>query len=1471
MSTSIETLQTQVSKLYIAFFGRAPEAFGFFYWTQALTKGAPVSAIAESFSKSSEFVSQYGSLTPEDQVARFYQNVLDRPADKEGLAFWTGKLNEGLAFYDIAYSIINTAFQGGTGVNPLDQALVQNKVTVAEYVAVTLATHSAQLATVAFEGVTAEPASVQAAFARLLALTQPAPAQDDNDSNDGVGDVGGGGGGGGGGSGDTDVIRITAQNANLTTDPNTLQNATVVTTAGDDSIETPFAFLAGTTIDGGGGTDTLGVTEGGVFTLNNITNVEVLDLTGANAASTVTQMGTGFNRVDLSNQGDTVTATDVQDLDINGGAGDDTVIYTALADLFNTGFDPAIIRADLNGGGGTDTIQVNSAISTANALNFNRAVSFERLVQNDTGSANITVSIAQDLQEIDISASTANSSVDFTAVTTNMTVVGGSGADTISGGDGDDPIQGNAGADTLTGGLGANRFVYNINLLENTSDSAPGSADVITDFDVTKDVIEIKAVGVSKFLGVASSFVEAVKGNSYEYRLLLDDDAVLGDLTQQIALELQSALTSDEAAAITELRITGTAGPDNVAGGGRSDQFLMLAGNDTVTADENDMIDGGDGQDMVILKTAVDSAHFTDPDLVNVETILLEGNLSAGVDLSAQTEVLSVIGDNNDDTVLLSSGGGTFRGELGKDIATAGLSADTFIIHTVANVGTETQLNESALGSFDVINGFDVDQDRLQIVATNVSVFSIDQVIGGASTELVSDGMAPNIDEIIWVDINASEKLIAGGGANIEGGDVFVYVPGLSLTSAQAQALMQLNLTGTSGDDIISTGALNDVIDGGQGNDTITGGAGADDMNGGAGDDVYQFAESATVGDRIEDASGYDRIVALGPLNLYQLNAGAALTMIEEITVDPGSSFQMVGSQVDGLAINLNQVDTDSAVVDVFAQNTDVDLSNFTFNANGQAVFTSSAGSTVRLIGAEGNETLTGTSHHDDISGDAGDDLIIGGAGADTLDGGLGVDRVAYRDITSSSSHGVSNIAGMAINLSTATVSAEEIAISIGSTVVLGGGAGAAGPDLVAGSAGYLATTAGNSTTTMVRDSLSNFEEVGGSDLDDYIVLGDLGMFVQGLAGADSIIGGAGHDELRGGYGDDVISGGDGDDTLRGGGGDDLINAGAGTNAVERAGIGADTITHDSTGSTVDIVLTASTTMTLNASELGATVTIGGSSLDSDRSVDAASSTAAFTIHGSSLNGNATYVGGSGADTITGGAGADSIDGGGGIDTVSYVDSDAAVDVRLDATPGTGGHAQGDVLRNIEVLIGSGFDDTLFGNGVASTLVGGLGADELDGGFSGVHTYRYETVADSAAAVSGTVRTFDLIPFFDRTGVQADFIDLSAINPTLTGGVKATAINVVDSTVGGTEFYAFNDFSEVADFFNSDSQTLQASNSTALQAIYFEVDPLSPIKGHYLFINNNDTSYSGDDVLIKLSDNVSHDGDVSPVTANFVL
>lgn len=160
----------------------------------------------------------------------------------------------------------------------------------------------------------------------------------------------------------------------------------------------------------------------------------------------------------------------------------------------------------------------------------------------------------------------------------------------------------------------------------------------------------------------------------------------------------------------------------------------------------------------------------------------------------------------------------------------------------------------------------------------------------------------------------------------------------------------------------------------------------------------------------------------------------------------------------------------------------------------------------VTIKGGAGNDSLTGVAAMDTISGGAGADTIQGGAGADALDGGAGTaDVLTYADVTAATSHSLTNLSGVAINLSAAEVTAATIATAMGGTIVIGGGAAVAGSALAAGSAGYLATSAANSTATMVRDTVTGFEVVIGSGLGDYIM---------GSATADTIIGAAGIDYI---------------------------------------------------------------------------------------------------------------------------------------------------------------------------------------------------------------------------------------------------------------------------------------------------------------------------------------------------------------------
>jgi hypothetical protein len=108
-------------------------------------------------------------------------------------------------------------------------------------------------------------------------------------------------------------------------------------------------------------------------------------------------------------------------------------------------------------------------------------------------------------------------------------------------------------------------------------------------------------------------------------------------------------------------------------------------------------------------------------------------------------------------------------------------------------------------------------------------------------------------------------------------------------------------------------------------------------------------------------------------------------------------------------------------------------------------------------------------------------------------------------------------------------------------------------------------------------------------------------------------------------------------------------------------------------------------------------------------------------------NGN-TLDGGGGNDTLIGGLGSDVLVGGNGSDTVSYAGSSAGVTANLTSSVyrgvsqgaaysgyGGGNDAAGDVLSNVENLIGSSYNDALMGTTGDNTINGGAGNDLMWG------------------------------------------------------------------------------------------------------------------------------------------------------------
>ena len=297
---------------------------------------------------------------------------------------------------------------------------------------------------------------------------------------------------------------------------------------------------------------------------------------------------------------------------------------------------------------------------------------------------------------------------------------------------------------------------------------------------------------------------------------------------------------------------------------------------------------------------------------------------------------------------------------------------------------------------------------------------------------------------------------------------------------------------------------------------------------------------------------------------------------------------------------------------------------------------------------------------------------------------------------------------------------------------------------------------------------------------DDTIEGGGGADILDGGAGADTINGGAGNDTILGGPGANIIDGGDGDDTFTILPTQDLAGAtfdgGAGHDRFQLLTAGDGQHVYDLTGATLTSIeeieffadgggfVENTKTVELSASQIGGaglsnTLLIDGN--DSSNSKDLISikmgdatsldlsgwtfqqwGTVALLDHGDgefiAITGDGdaeTITGSSEREVIEGGGGADTIDGGGGSDTASYAGSADAVTVNLGAGTASGGDAAGDILTNIENLIGSANADTLTGDAGDNVIEGGAGADTLDGG-AGNDTLSYE---HSAAAVTITL------------------------------------------------------------------------------------------------------------------------------------
>ncbi|MES2664627.1 MAG: calcium-binding protein [Pseudomonadota bacterium] len=568
-------------------------------------------------------------------------------------------------------------------------------------------------------------------------------------------------------------------------------------------------------------------------------------------------------------------------------------------------------------------------------------------------------------------------------------------------------------------------------------------------------------------------------------------------------------------------------------------------------------------------------------------------------------------------------------------------------------------------------------------------------------------------------------------------------------------------ITGTSGNDTLTSAGNADIVDGLAGNDSLIGAGGNDTLLGGLGDDLLNGGLNA---DRIEGGDGIDTATYLASTVAVNINletgvvsggeaAGDVLISVENLigsglhdtlTGDAAGNQLFGGVGNDSLTGGLgDDVLNGGAGADVLAGGDGADTVAYTgstaavnVNLETQVVSGGEAAGDVltsieNAIGSAFNDTLYGSVYENLITGgagndyvfaDLGNDTIIGGAGADTFDGSQGTDTVIY--------------------------SASAAAVNVNLTTGAGAGGDAA------------------------SDVLSGVEYVTGSAFNDTIT---------GDSSANLLIGAAGNDNLQGGTDEDTLMGGLGSDTLAGGDDIDMIDY-----SLAAAGIAVSLATGTGTAGEAagDVI---SGVEQVFGSAFNDTIT--GNSVDNLLIAGSGSDVLAGGA------GNDSIFGETGNDTVYGDAGADSLEGGDGFDVLSYASSAAAVQINLALKLHTGGDAEGDYIRDFEHVIGSAFNDVMTGDifdrilsGGAGddTLYGGTGIDTLIGG-AGNDTYQIDSVDDvtDESTGSGTDLVLTAVTYTATAGIE-NMTLTSTLNVGLTGNTLNNLLTGNSGVFGST-------------------------------------------------------------------------------------
>jgi Ca2+-binding RTX toxin-like protein len=961
-------------------------------------------------------------------------------------------------------------------------------------------------------------------------------------------------------------------------------------------------LVAGNTITGSEGTDTLALAAQGEVndeTFTNVTAVEVLQLTGSSAVtlgdnaganglatvilgdgeSTLSQSAGAF-LIDGSAAASIIATVDSAELaasdTITGGAGIDTLAIANEGDV-----------ADETFANVTDVEVLQTAGASAVTLGDSAAANGLTMVVLGDGDSTVTQSAGAFAIDASVSSSVLLS-VDSAELAASDTITGGAGIDSLSlvnEGDVADETFANITAVDVLVTAGAS----NVTLGDNASSN--GLATVILgDGDSTVvqsgGVFEINASAASSVLVTVDTADlaagDTITGGEGEDTLAIANEDSLSDevFANKASLEIlsltgTSAVTlGDNAAGDIGLTtvllgdgdstIVQSAGSFLIDASATASVKVTVAGADLVAAET---ITGGEGVDTLELQTEGEVADETFANVTAVDVLVTSG--------SSNVTLGDIAGANGLATVILGDGDSTLT-----------QTAGAFLVDAAAASSVLLTIDNAELATADTIVGGD-GIDTLAITGE-----------GEISDEVFANKTGLEVLQVA----GASAVTLGDNAANSDLGLVTVVLGDGDSTLTQTAGAFAIDASATSSA-LVSIDSA-ELLAG----NTITGGEGEDTLaianEGEIGDEVFanitavellQLAGSttATLGDNVA-ANGLTTVVlgdgdstltqTSGALVIDGTGATSALILVDGAERAAGDTITG-GEGSDTLSL----INSGDVADETFTNITAVDVlvtagaSNVTLGDN------ASSNGLANIVLGDGDSTVFQTGGAFTINAETASSVLVTVdnadlATADTITGSEGTDTLA-----------ISNEGDVA-DETFANITAVDVLVTAGaSNVTLGDNASANGL-----------------TTVVLGDGDSTVTQTAGTFLIDGSASSSIAVTVNNadLATPNTIIGGSGTDTLT------VLTGDISDDVFVDKSGFEVIAVGAGASITLGGNAGSEGVS-SVYGSSGDSTITQTAENT--------------SALYLDAS---ASSNVAFVIDSAAIASNNTFVGGSGTDTL---------------------------------------------------------------------------------------------------------------------------------------------------------------------------------------------------------------------------------------------